>query len=374
MRVLVAAAMLLLLLSGCSGKDLSEEEMRERADAALSGLESDIGVGGRASGFRMTGSVTIEAPTPAGVFPLTVQAEATVAFGPGGEVRVEGRVASVEYSVYCDPDRVVVVTDGFEQYGERDESLEVRNAARVCTGRDAEPLLGGLGDLDFADPALLTGHFDPGALQFVGVEKTGKGTFDAVYRSAGAAGASDITVHMRGRDIQSFTVENPESRLNLEPVHGERTAQSAPEAEQRFAGPVRGDAEVGSAGYGFTVTSGSGGALSDYSVRVLDGDATAGCTGGPAPVASFDLGAGDVQEEAGYRLTFQDDGDGRLGAGDWFLVEHPGRGNQPFGDQVVVWDDWADAGTGPGCSVPGPGAGLGLLAVLGALGAALRRR
>lgn len=372
MRGLALATMLLLLLSGCTGKDLTQAQMQERAGAALAGLEQDIGVGGRISGFDMTGSVTVEAPTRAGTFPVSVQASATVGLGPDGSVRVDGRVASVTYSVYCDAHHVVVVTDGFGQYGRPDESLELRNPAGACTGRDVEPLLEGLGDLDFADPALLTGRFDPAALSFVSVEETGDATYDVLYQTEGSAGASDVTVHMRGRDIQSFTVDNAESRLHLKPVYGERSPQSAPEADQRFPGPVRGDGEAGTGGYQYTLTSGSGGAVDEYSVRVYG--STVPCSGGPQPVVSFDLGDGDVQEAGGYRLTFQDDGDGLLGAGDWLLVQHPARGNQPFDGEVVVWDDWADGKASPSCSVPGPGAGLGLLGVLGALGVALRRR
>ncbi len=371
---LAVLAVLLLLLSGCFGKDkLTEDEMEQRAGAALIAMEDNIGLNGRIKAFEMVGSVTIEAPTPAGPFPVSVQATATVSFGTDSDVRVDGKVARVQYSVFCDPTRIVVVTDGFEDYGERDENFEARNPAGACTGRDAEPLLLGLGDLDFADPALLTGHFDPEGLELVRVEKTGKKTFDAVYRSHGSAGASDITVHMKGHDIQSFTVENPESRLTLTPEYGDRDSISAPIAETRFAGTVTGTGTASSAGYEWTGTRGSGGALDEYSFRVYDSNSVS-CTSGAAPVASFDLADGDVQSVGDWRFTFQDDGDGVLGPDDWAFIQHPGRGSSTFDATVVVWDNWADAQTSVGCSIPGPGVSVGIAGLLGALAVALGRR
>ncbi len=367
--------LLVLSLSGCFGKDnLSDAEMEQRARDALIALETDIGPDGDIHLIEMTGSITVEAPTPAGMFPVSVQASATLAFGPDGEVRVDGKVARIQYSVYCDPERIVVVTDGFEDYGENDEDFESRNPAGVCTGRHAEPLLTGLGDLDFADPALLTGRFDPDALELVSVEKTGKKTFDATYRSLGTAGATDITIHLKGKSIQSFTVENPESRLTLTPERGDRIPQAAPIASDTFAGTVRGTTEESASGYQWTGTQGAGGALDTYAFRVYADGGNMPCSGGPTPTVTFDLANGDVQSDGDWRFTFQDDGDGTLGEGDWAFIQHPGRGSSPFDATVLIWDNWADSQTSPGCSIPGPGATLSLIGVISAAALAMVRR
>lgn len=371
--LLVALSM---LLAGCGGKDkLSDAEMEERAEEALAQLRADVGPRGDLAAADISGLVKIDVEGPFGG-PVTAQlrVDAQAVFGDASDIRVDGSIADIEFQTYCSPERLVAVTNGLERYDERDADTESRNLNDVCAGPGSEGLLASVGEFELIDPDIITGNLYHDELDLLGLEQTGDGRFDATYSNQGPLGATNITVSVKGTQVQKILTSNPDSRITMELEYGDRGPIEAPEPERRVPTEVIGTEQVTDDGWRWQGTTRESGPWDEYIIHVFEPGTDIECgSSGEPPVVAFDLAEGKDQEKDGWRMTLVEDGDGTLGPGDTIFLRHPGSVGQDWDFDVEFYDTWASSYATFTCSIPGPGV-LPLVGILALAPVALRRR
>lgn len=341
MRRAALLVILMLALSGCTSKDkLSQSEMSTQAAQALAELPGALAAGGAISGAELT------IPVDAGFGIITLPMQLQV--GPPGDLLLTGSFGNpldgtrVDVDVYCNPDMVIVVTDGIAAMDPEleDLSAELRNPRGTCMEVDGEALGAFAG---------LVKLLQPGTLESKQYKQLGKERFEATYRDDDA----DLVVEVHKRQVQRIAAVSVEGELSATFTYGDRTAIMRPVADERWPLPVEWENDSRDDGHRIDFTYGEG-PIGDYSIRVYSQEVGVPCVGGPAPLAAFSLADGVQQSQAGFTMRFVDNGDGVLGDGDWAWLEHPDKLQNPWRYKVEVWDDWSDTSADSFCFVPGP--------------------
>lgn len=359
--VLVAA------LSGCFSKGPSQAEMEAQAAEAIAAFRADVGEAGRLASIAVSGHISFETQYGGFTVKPTLNPDVDVTLGPHGAVLVDGQLADMRFTGYCDPARIVAITHGTDRYGMQDVSIESRNPIGRCTGEGSEALLTPFFEFELIDPAILTGALYVEDLDARSFSKAGKG-IEAEYTAEGPAGTTTLFFKIRGDRVMQIVADNPDSKLVMDMTYGERATPQAPEADRRLPSPVSGAQRTDEDGWHWSGHSREGGPLEEYRLAVHSAGTNVSCTGASSdPVVEFDLGAGADQRHDGWHLLLLDDGDGVLGDGDEIYLRQPSSAVQDFDHEVRFVDDWAGSTAGVICAIPPAPlglVGLGIVALL----------
>ena len=361
MKALVVLTVLSLALAGCGKKDkLSQADMEAIVDEALDQLLVDLGPGGDANGAEIT------FPVDAGFGTVTVPLD--LAIDDEG-MRIDGSFgfgsSKATVAAYCSAERLVVVTDGLDNFGEEDVSIESRNLAGTCTRLDGgTDLLG-----DFGGVNELADRGDRIAFQEASKE-------DGVVTATFLDRATDATLTVSVDDVvQVIRADTGEGALTMTFSYGASTTVHPPAADIKVPAAVQWSLQKGSAAGDPGIITIEAGELEieAYHIRAY-GTSNVPCSGGPRPLVDFDLSRGLKQSKDGYSVDVRDDGDGILDAGDRIFLEHPESFEEGWPYHVEVWDGWSDTRAHADCrGIPGPAPVVLAVGLLG-LVAFLRRR
>lgn len=356
----VVVAVLLLGLSGCFGGPSQAEMEAESAQAILDFAQSVLPAGDLRS-IHVSGQVSIESEVNG--FPVTVNLnpEILATLGPNGDIHLVGDALKLDFEAYCDPERVIAITQGGNDYGVPDMSIEARNPLGFCTGPGSEQLLLPYFEFELVDPALLTGALDLDAMVPIGFDDVDKAIL-ATYEVAGPAGTTTLTFTIQKDRIQKIVSSNDDGNLVLVMEYGDRAAIAVPEAEQRLGSVVRGSTDT-SNGW---VWNGrfDAGPVADFRLDVHEPGTSITCGAMPEPVVSFDLDGAPDQRKDGWRMVLLENGDGRLGEQDEIRLLQPNSEVSDFDHVVVFHDTWAGIPATTKCNIPAPPMAWGVLGLL----------
>ncbi len=346
--------------------------MELEAAKAIEAFSKSMLPDGDLKSIDVSGQVSMESEVNGFPVTVTLNPEMLVTLGDAADLHVIGSALALDFEAYCSPGRVIAITEGGEDYGVRDMSAEARNPLGFCTGPGSEQLVLPFFEFELIDPALLTGDLDLEAMLPAGFEKI-KGGIAASYDVEGPQGMTTLTMTIKGGKVAKIVSSNDDGNLVLEMAYGERTSITIPEADDRVGTVVRPEGSVTNDGWSWTGI-GDSGPSDEFSIAVYEKGASVPCSGGPTPIVSFAIKDGAEQSKDGWRFTYFDDGDGRLGAQDSILIRHPNSEVAAFDHEVYFIDDWAGSVARSTCATPGPGL-VGVLVPLALVGlVALRRR
>lgn len=332
---LLLAMGLVVVVAGCTQMPApgapppaSSMTPEQRVAAALQGVEADLGPSGGAR--RLTGSFFREG----------ISMALDIEFGSNNVTSLTFSLGPLGGTIFC-----------------REGTSVFRLGNQTAEGRSIE----GCNDLSKNLTASDEGAIPAPSSQVLSAQPAEGGGLSATVRERNSTGAETLSSVRIGPDnkLLNFTTEDDTGTGSFNLVYGPRRAIQVPAASERFPASIEFQLEQGLGNVTWTATSHEDRVpLAEFEVRLLDPQ-------GDTAVA-FPLLPGPQARE-GFNLTFTDNGDGILGQGDRFVVEHPEVARY----EVTVHDKWAGRALGDN-PIPGPGAAL-VLGLLG-LGALARRR